>query len=213
MLLFIYIMNAKLATLPVSYTHLDVYKRQVNVNKGHLAERETQIKLLGSVIKLLRRLKVKFSSHFVYIEQLDTDFCSLRECLCYVEQEVQNHRVVIAQKLEQEVKNINDLSQSLNESWSVRKPVSPTLTPPEALKILESFSDSVIKLKKKIDSISNAAKMLLIPIVLNDQLAHIAEDVKQYEIVWSSIKNLWEDVQRSFGMPWCRVHVLSLIHI
>ncbi|CAI4034808.1 hypothetical protein SMKI_11G2590 [Saccharomyces mikatae IFO 1815] len=182
----------------------------VNVNKGHLAERETQIKLLGSVIKLLRRLKVKFSSHFVYIEQLDTDFCSLRECLCYVEQEVQNHRVVIAQKLEQEVKNINDLSQSLNESWSVRKPVSPTLTPPEALKILESFSDSVIKLKKKIDSISNAAKMLLIPIVLNDQLAHIAEDVKQYEIVWSSIKNLWEDVQRSFGMPWCRVHVSEL---
>ena len=182
----------------------------INVNKGHLAERETQIKLLSSVMGVLTKLKVGFPSHLVYIEQLDTDFSSLRESLGYVEQELQKHRVVIAQNLEQGVENINNLSLSLKESWSVRKPISPTLTPSEALNILEFFNDSSITLKRKIESVAAAAKMLLIPIVLSDQLTHVVEEVKQYELVWKSIKDLWEDVQRTFDMPWRSVNVLLL---
>lgn len=59
-------------------------------------------------------------------------------------------------------------------------------------------------------SVAAAAKMLLIPVVLNDQLTHVVEEVKTYDLVWRSIKNLWEDVQRTFETPWCRVDVLLL---
>ncbi|KAF4003325.1 Dynein heavy chain, cytoplasmic domain protein [Saccharomyces cerevisiae] len=117
-----------------SLKNITVIIEAVNVNKRHLTERDIQIKLLGSVMRALTKLKVRFPSHFVYIDQLDNDFSSLRQSLSYVEQELQKHRVVIAKSLEEGVENINNLSQSLNESWSVRKPISPTLTPPEALK-------------------------------------------------------------------------------
>nr|CAA79923.1 heavy chain of cytoplasmic dynein [Saccharomyces cerevisiae] len=193
-----------------SLKNITVIIEAVNVNKRHLTERDIQIKLLGSVMRALTKLKVRFPSHFVYIDQLDNDFSSLRQSLSYVEQELQKHRVVIAKSLEEGVENINNLSQSLNESWSVRKPISPTLTPPEALKILEFFNESITKLKKKMHSVAAAAKMLLIPVVLNDQLTHVVEEVKTYDLVWRSIKNLWEDVQRTFETPWCRVDVLLL---
>ncbi|EJS42865.1 dyn1p [Saccharomyces arboricola H-6] len=182
----------------------------ITVNKTRIIEREIQISLLRSVTRTLAKLRMKFPPHFVYIEQLDADFSSLRECLGNIEQELQKHRVIIAQKLEQEVKNIGRLSQSLNESWSVSKPISPTLTPPEALKILVSFSDSTTALKRKVDSVADAAKMLLIPVAFKDQLAHTVEEVKQYELVWKSVETLWKDFQETMEMPWCEVNVPTL---
>ncbi|CAI4045250.1 hypothetical protein SKDZ_11G2570 [Saccharomyces kudriavzevii ZP591] len=193
-----------------SLKNITIIIEAINLNKRHVIERETQIKLLRSVSRTLTKLRVDFPSHFIYIEQLDADFSSLRESLSHVEQELQKHRVIIAQRLEQEVRHINDLSQSLNESWSVRKPISPTLTPPEALEILELFNSSMISHRKKVDSVANAAKMLLIPVVLKDQLAHMVEEVKQYELVWKSIETLWKDLQRTVETPWCRVNVLAL---
>ena len=193
-----------------SLNNITIIIEAVTMNKRHVIEREAQIKLLRSVTRTLTKLRVEFPPKFVYIEQLDIDFGTLRECLGRMEQEMQEHRVLIAQRLEQEVKNIDELSRSLNESWSVRKPISPTLTPPEALEILDLFNKSLSTLKTKVECITNAAKMLLIPVILKDQLAHTVEEVKQYKLVWKSIEDLWKNLQKTVETPWCRIDILSL---
>ncbi|CAI4046659.1 hypothetical protein SUVZ_11G2640 [Saccharomyces uvarum] len=193
-----------------SLKNITIIIEAVTMNKRHVIEREAQIKLLRSVTRTLTKLRVEFPPKFVYIEQVDIDFGTLRECLGRVEQEMQKHRVLIAQRLEQEVKNIDGLSRSLNESWSVRKPISPTVTPPEALEILDLFNKSLSTLKTKVDCVTDAAKMLLIPVILKDQLARTVEEVKQYKLVWKSIEDLWKNLQKTVETPWCRIDILSL---
>ncbi|AMD19130.1 HBR229Cp [Eremothecium sinecaudum] len=172
--------------------------------KNGLDSMSTTYSLFFNSQKLLQRLRFKLPEDFIHADQIESDLMALREICLKKEEQINRNREPISSKLEAGLFNIQEAASSLAENWSKNKPLSADIEPSEALALLQSFEEAISSLNKERESVNRTAKILLVPIKLQDSLSQVIEEVEDYKAVWSSVDSLWNACHSLLGIKWVK---------
>ncbi|CDO96152.1 unnamed protein product [Kluyveromyces dobzhanskii CBS 2104] len=175
--------------------HLDVVSSKME-------EMLEQFSVLKSSQRLLIQARVHFPDDFIYCEQLKADFDSLKEICSKRESAVSENRDNIASKLENEMRRLKLVSESLTKSWKNQKPTGSDTEPSVALDVINSFEESINSTKNHMHDLLTTAKVLLIPTTLCFDLDSLSTEVKNYKDMWTSVGVLWNSMQVIVNATW-----------
>ncbi|AAS51484.1 ACR258Wp [Eremothecium gossypii ATCC 10895] len=180
--------------------------------KNNLDLMFTRYSLLLNTQKLLQKLRFRIPQNFIHAEQIESDLVSLREICLRKEDLINKNRDAISNKLEAELLKIQEVANSLSQSWSKKKPLSVSIQPSEALSVLNTFEDSIAKVNTERELINRAAKILLVPIKLQNVLSPVIEEVNDYKAVWSSVDGLWNSFNATLSVKWADFESTAVKH-
>ncbi|ODV98401.1 hypothetical protein PACTADRAFT_20118, partial [Pachysolen tannophilus NRRL Y-2460] len=171
---------------------------------------EARLKLIEQAELLLVKNRFRFGSDWLTSEQVHDDFFSLIEIFDKRSKLIEGKRDSIISKINSESLKIEDSISTALFDWSTAKPVSGNIAPAEALKILVTFENKLISLKKSKDDLVSSSKILGIDLKLVSSVESTLEEISDLKNVWNSINELWETLANFKTQKWIEISPLSL---
>lgn len=170
--------------------------------KGLLIERTQCLELLKASQALLTRQRYRFSSEWVYVEQLENNFAILVALLERKEIIINANVDLLASKLASEAKNINESTKFLVKEWSTKKPIAGNLKPSRSIQILSNFQEDFDDLEKRRKLVREISDHLNLALDVEDGVQFLADEIVDLKSVWSAINTLWEELERIKHLKW-----------
>lgn len=153
----------------------------------------------------LSRYRFQFPSNWLFIDQIDNEWASLREILWRKSLVIEQQNDVIKSKIQSEISRLTDRIDNLDEQWQMDRPVSGSLDPKFALSVLTKFETEGAAISNSADLLSMAANTLDIPFKVAPGLEAVLEEVRDFTAVWTALESLWAQLNELRDTAWAIV--------
>ncbi|ODV62102.1 dynein heavy chain [Ascoidea rubescens DSM 1968] len=143
----------------------------------------------------LTRYRFRFPSDWLYFEQMEGDFLALTQTLNMRMITIDSQIDAISKRIESESSRVNEIISSFKLNWSEKKPISGSIVPDDALRILKNFEKQAIELQGRTDLLLKASAILSLSIAEDKTLKNLFEEIQDLMNVWSSIDVLWKSLE------------------
>lgn len=171
-----------------------------------------RIKLLKNCQLLLHRQRVKLLSHWIYVEQLESQQSNLSALVTTRVEFISDNLELFNSKIKTESSRCKEAIGALIRSWSIKKPISGNLEPSVALLNLAKFQTGCNEINERKVLVCEIATRLDIQIELTESLEHLQDELNDLKFVWSSLQSLWDSLEDLKTQKWSDVHPRTLKH-
>lgn len=171
---------------------------------------EPEVDLFRQGQTTLSRQRYPFPSDWLHVENVDGEWTALNELLARKSKIVQDQTEGLRAKISAEDKVIGSRIDEVLHQWNEEKPVSGTIPPDEASRILSSFQSRLESLQSEYEMVSKAKEALDLPPSPQSSLPAILEEVQDFMSVWAALSTIWKSLNDLREMLWTSVQPRKL---
>ncbi|TAQ87556.1 hypothetical protein B7494_g4139 [Chlorociboria aeruginascens] len=158
----------------------------------------------------LVRQRYQFTSAWLGVEQIDSEWTSLNEILARKAKIVQDQTDALRAKIIAEDKVVGEKIAEITSQWNEEKPVSGTIAPEVASATLTSFEIRITNVHEQSEMVSRAKEALDLAASPDTALAAILEEVQDFKSVWAALSTIWKSLNDLREILWNSVQPRKL---
>ena len=167
--------------------------------KRKLKDWEKKVEAYTDAQKILERQRYQFPSNWLYTDYIQGEWGAFNEILKRKDHSIQNQVALLQTKIMSEEKIVEAKTSELVHEWEMNKPVTGTMKPDQALKLLQVFETKFNRIKEERDNMVKAKDAL----ELRDNISS-SNDVK----ISVSIEELQDLKVKFYGLSFKYCHPL-----
>ncbi|OJJ50928.1 hypothetical protein ASPZODRAFT_57610 [Penicilliopsis zonata CBS 506.65] len=171
---------------------------------------EPEVDLFRQGQTTLSRQRYQFPSDWLHVENVDGEWAALNELLVRKSKIVQDQTEGLRAKIIAEDRVIGDKIAEIISQWNDEKPVSGTIPPEEASRILSSFQSRLEGLQSEFEMVSKAKEALDLPASTESSLPAMLEEVQDFMSVWAALSTIWKSLNDLRDGLWTSVQPRKL---
>ncbi|KAK9454647.1 dynein heavy chain, N-terminal region 1-domain-containing protein [Dipodascopsis uninucleata] len=151
---------------------------------------------------VLTRSRFQFPSDWMFVDQLDLEWSSLKDLLSKRNSAVNEQIDNLRTKVSAESKLLEEQIFRSVADWNDNKPVTGTVIPEEAFRILEKFEKQLVSLKQQQDVLEDARKSLDLDSTGTSSLENSLQEIQDFKSVWSALSTVWNNLNDLRDIAW-----------
>ena len=150
----------------------------------------------------LSRLRFQYPKDWLYVEQVDHEWTALVEVLERKSKLIADQTDALRAKIIAEDGVVSRRIGETTERWSEQRPVSGSIPPAEAVRMLDTFDTELTQLREQSDMVAKAKEALDLPAGPDNMLASLLEEVQDFKSVWANLTVVWDQLNDLRDQPW-----------
>ena len=154
---------------------------------------------------MLTRQRYNFPKDWLPVTQVSDEWDAFKDILDRKSRIVDEQIDALRAKITAEDRLISDRISEAIAQWSDEKPVSGTIVPDVALRILKFHQSRLEKLQANADMVTRAEEALDIPPSSRNDLKASLEEIQDFVSVWANLSTVWEGLNELRDTLWSGV--------
>ncbi|CCF59102.1 hypothetical protein KAFR_0G00690 [Kazachstania africana CBS 2517] len=179
----------------------------ITIVRKEFGEKEQLCQLCNRTQNILYKVHFKFPEDFTYSDHLGNVLEMLTQSFQKKISLLQLNSAAIQKKLNYELDRNEEMVKELNKKWEHQRVKLNELLPNEVLKTIGDFENLFHEYRDRALAISEAAKILLIPIAKPVELESILTDISSYRDYWTDIEGFWQKTGSVYKQEWRNVNI------
>lgn len=150
----------------------------------------------------LSRLRFQYPKDWLYVEQVDHEWTALVEVLERKGKLIADQTDALRAKIIAEDGVIARRIGEATERWNEQRPVSGSIPPADAVKILDGFDTELTQLREQSEMVSKAKEALELAASPDNMLETLLEEVQDFKSVWANLTIVWDQLNDLRDQPW-----------
>lgn len=171
---------------------------------------EPEVEVFRQGQTTLSRQRYNFSNDWLSANQVGDEWDSFQEILARKSRVVEEQTDALCAKIVAEDRVINEKVLDIVNRWAEEKPISGEIPPSEALELLRTYENRLEKLRAETETVAKAKEALALPHNQDDTLAATAEEVQDFNSVWSALSLIWQRINELRETLWTSVQPRKL---
>jgi dynein heavy chain 1 len=170
----------------------------------------TDVELFRQGETTLRRQRRLPQKDWLSMEQIDNEWAALTQVLERKTRIVEEQSDALRAKIQAEDALVNQKIEEIKAQWAEDKPLSGTIPPDEAQKVLLDFEARLTKLRDEAEGVSKAKESLDLQPSPDNVLPSVLEELQDLKSVWASLKTISDNLHELRDQLWASVQPRKL---
>jgi dynein heavy chain 1, cytosolic len=182
--------------------------------KRKLKDWEKKVEAYGDAQKILERQRYQFPTNWLYTDYIQGEWSAFNEILKRKNHSIQNQVASLQTKIMSEEKIVETKTGELIHEWELNKPVTGTMKPDQALKVLQIFETKFNRIKEERDNMVKAKDALelrdSLPGSSDSRILVSIEELQDLKGVWSELAKIWLQIDEQKEKQWLTIQPRKL---
>lgn len=183
---------------------------QAESYRNLIDEWSTNITLIKKGQTILHKQRFELPADWIYAEQLENKLSNVRILLAARDETIRANKSTFVLRLRSEISTNSDSLATLHQQWSSKKPISGDLAPLDALNLLTKFQKQCNEFSRVSSVLKRVAVVLEVEYDPIDNIAEVEREIKDLEVVWSTLQSYWKSLEDIKLQEWEEVHGRTL---